>query len=1150
MYTIGVIACIALAPLACCSAVTASAASAALCFEDGIPPERLANVVADGDVFPLGMAVGDWPVARLLSAVSEIIIEELLGVNVSSIISGGNSVDGFYAMAGCATPSQVTDRGCGSKTTRMHLYLEAWINLYRGEYDQIQRDFPETAPKSLGSSGYTGTQSMYLPKRILDYAINSEGVPLEFYRTYNSSWYEPSEYFDKVSAVNLSWLIPCRQTRFVQSNNMQTYVQVTQDIDGVENIGGSLMAKCQDGFFWRAPACRDNVTRCVPVLTGGTGWEIEAVMQKATLFSMPLALGVATPEGYYRIPTEVKSLFVWWVPDDTFLDLNPVEVRFPRYDRAAWLNGDLRTAPEQVAIEKLVSQNLGELAPAVEDLVQKMRWSPDDVDVMLRDMKASEDPARTVACRWLVANSETWSSWLAGETACFEGFGLFDGSGFVAERDGAAELACRPCESGTYSEELRDTKGKTHICQKCPVGTIQPSGAAARCDPCNEGEYQDEEGAVDCKRCPLGRFQDQKGKSGCKLCSNGTTTLGLGSLSEKDCGCLPGTISEVYNVSCQPCPEGLSCPVLSTLSSLLNGSAIAHELSPRVRAGYFSTAEQPLELFKCIPSTHCPGGPPNTCLGGLSALPCAACGEREYFDGQACVVCISSRQELFGLGCVAGLAGLVLAYYVFNSPMTAKASTMLTTTTALGLMVMMLQKVGVIGNMTVDFPFEVQDIFQAMQVFILDIETLGYPCVASSDAVRRYLSTVMLFPAVIVGILFCLAISKLLPKKWRWATSKTLNLMGQFLQMGYTTMSVTAMVPMTCYSHPNGLHSLLKFPEVFCGTEEHSVMLVPLWSSQGLSDRVPQQAAHGVSSFRFLLARFRLDGWWYGVPLLVRGSLLNLPVVLATDHPPIQIVSMSVILVFFMAAQALVWPWKPPLINALDCWISACVILLVVSSAMCLPDLTDDMLGFRNTFTVAVIVLLFGSVLLALGSIGFSLLLRALGFQEELMIVTLGPIPKAERVSSALRSPRMSEYGVVRGMGEQGADADVIETRVKELAVYDVTHISRCITLLAKEVLHDDDPDFDFTRRVSAKSFARMSRWSRKKVVQGNQNFVAIAPTAEAKEQEGASCADTEVESFVSPCDMEMAHEPPLGRIESGDDCGPVSGGTGTRLSL
>ena len=28
-----------------------------------------------------------------------------------------------------------------------------------------------------------------------------------------------------------------------------------------------------------------------------------------------------------------------------------------------------------------------------------------------------------------------------------------------------------------------------------------------------------------------------------------------------------------------------------------------------------------------------------------------------------------------------------------------------------------------------------------------------------------------------------------------------------------------------------------------------------------------------VQSSRFLLGRFRLDVWWYGVPLLLRGSL-------------------------------------------------------------------------------------------------------------------------------------------------------------------------------------------------------------------------------------------------------------------------------------
>ncbi|CAE7457406.1 unnamed protein product [Symbiodinium natans] len=1157
MHTIGVLAYIALI----------ARSARARCFENGVEPQQVANFVADGDVFPLGIAVGDWPAAHLLSGVSQILIEEQLGVNVTLATAGGNTVDGFYAMAGCTTPSQVTDRGCGATTTRMHLHLEAWVSLYQVEYDQIQKDYPTTAPTSLGSIGYTGSMSMYLPKRILDNASISEGIPLEFYRAYNSSWYEPSHYFDNLGAVNLSQVRRCRDTRFVQSRNMQTYVEVTNDIDGVEDNGGLLMARCQDGYFWRAPACRHNVALCVPVLTGGTGWAVEEVMQKATSFSMPLALGVAaTSEDYRQIPLQVRSLFMWFRPDDAFLDLSPVEIRFPRYDRAAWLSGDLRTAPEQVKIEKLVSQNLVDLAPAVLDLIQKMRWSVDDVNHMMMDMKTSNDSPATVACRWLTANPDIWSSWLVGETACFAGFGLFDASsGYVAHRDGTAELACRPCESGSYSQELQDAKGTTHICQLCRPGTFQKSGASTSCEPCSEGNYQDEEGALDCKRCPMGRFQDEKGKSVCNFCGNGTTTLGLGSLSEQECGCLPGTINVGHNSSCQACPEGLSCPVLSTVSSLLNGSTIAHELTPQIRAGYFSSMEEPLEIFKCIPASHCPGGPPNTCLGGLSALPCAACGEREYFDGEECVICVSSRKDIFVLGFVAGLVGLVLAYYLLNSPMSAKASVMLTTTTAMGMMVMTLQKVGVIGNMTVDFPFNVQDLLQALQVFILDLDLMGFPCVASPDPVRRYLATVMVFPAVVVGILFCLALSKFLPKKWRWSASKSLNLIGQFLQIGYTTMSVTAMVPMTCYSHPNGRHSLLKFPDVFCGTSEHSTMLafgvallafgvlgflclcawaaiqVPLWSSQGLSER--------VSAFRFLLARFRLDGWWYGVPLLVRGSLLNLPVVLATDYPPVQIVSMSVILVVFMIVQTTFWPWKPPLINALDCWISACVILLVVSAAMGLPELSDDMLSFRDIFTMLVIVLLFGSVLFTLGCVGVSLLLRSLGIQE--IILTLGPIPQAQRVAQALQSisAELSE-----------ADAAEIKSRVEDLAVYDVTQISRCITVVAKEVLCTDSPAFDFTRRVSAKSFEPGRKGSVKKEDQkvqatGSEDFVGIAPTESCPmEQEGADLEAAalvgetieEVESSLSAQDADQQLPGDCDEVSSTLDSTPRR----TRLSL
>lgn len=40
--------------------------------------------------------------------------------------------------------------------------------------------------------------------------------------------------------------------------------------------------------------------------------------------------------------------------------------------------------------------------------------------------------------------------------------------------------------------------------------------------------------------------------------------------------------------------------------------------------------------------------------------------------------------------------------------------------------------------------------------------------------------------------------------------------------------------------------------------------------------------------FIFLINRFRSDRWWFGVPLLMRGPLLSLPVVWAADFPEAQ----------------------------------------------------------------------------------------------------------------------------------------------------------------------------------------------------------------------------------------------------------------------
>ena len=53
--------------------------------------------------------------------------------------------------------------------------------------------------------------------------------------------------------------------------------------------------------------------------------------------------------------------------------------------------------------------------------------------------------------------------------------------------------------------------------------------------------------------------------------------------------------------------------------------------------------------------------------------------------------------------------------------------------------------------------------------------------------------------------------------------------MGAVLQLGFSTLSAIALAPMTCFKHPNGLRSNLKYTGVICGSAEHSFMLVVAW---------------------------------------------------------------------------------------------------------------------------------------------------------------------------------------------------------------------------------------------------------------------------------------------------------------------------------
>ena len=172
---------------------------------------------------------------------------------------------------------------------------------------------------------------------------------------------------------------------------------------------------------------------------------------------------------------------------------------------------------------------------------------------------------------------------------------------------------------------------------------------------------------------------------------------------------------------------------------------------------------------------------------------------------------------------------LTLAYYLTTSKVTAKASVLFATTASVGMLVMSMQNMGLIGMMTVAWPDDLNGVFSICQFLLLDIDSYGFSCIAGQSSPVRYIMSAAIFPIGVCWLALCWAVSQLLPQKHRWQLSKVVSCMGAFLQVGFSTMSATSLAPMMCYLHPNGQRSILKYPDVICGSSDHDVMLIFGW---------------------------------------------------------------------------------------------------------------------------------------------------------------------------------------------------------------------------------------------------------------------------------------------------------------------------------
>ena len=287
---------------------------------------------------------------------------------------------------------------------------------------------------------------------------------------------------------------------------------------------------------WITPACRSNLSECVPLLVQ---FSFDTAIQLGYFLNMPLAIVMVNGDldpGLARYNQAIRAgnfLFHTWYPDSGLTDAAgnlPVMLNLPRQNRREQLLGVYRTGKQDVKPRVYCWNQLRAVDRNIPYFVSKLNFENEDMDAFMaassRLMQGGLDSvaaARRLACEWVRTSEATWSQWIPAICP-------------PAAYSDPAMTACLPCPAGSY----------------CPDGSAAPL-------PCPAGSY-----------CPANSSAPAPCRDGG---GPGLTTRGPGAAAAADCGvCEAGFVALAG-------PGGPGCVAFSVLLPAVLLPAVALTLA-------------------------------------------------------------------------------------------------------------------------------------------------------------------------------------------------------------------------------------------------------------------------------------------------------------------------------------------------------------------------------------------------------------------------------------------------------------------------------------------------------------------------------------------------------------------------------------------